>query len=238
MDASRLPRVTQEESEIELAARYAPVILADECEPFTLIAAGYTIFEREGQSPSFPARRVEWGRAGYPATRAIEYALWWDWDIGHLYELEHAWTFIDANGAVVAIEASWHGMYGQAEGAALEEADPAIPGVRTHPVLLAQPGKHAMAPSIEPFMEIRQWAEQEAGADAGKDGVLETGLFRGRLPKTPENDARVTAYLKERAFVPAWKFSKRFPLTREILVPWKALEAWIPARVSWWLTRI
>jgi hypothetical protein len=229
MDASQLPQVTQDKSTLDFAARHAPIILADEREPFTLIAAGYTIFDHEDRSPSFLARRVEWGSAGYPAARAVEYALWWDWDIGHLYELEHAWTFVSADGAVVAVEASWHGMFGQAENAAMEE---------THPVLLAQAGKHAMAASIEPFMEIREWAEQEAGPDAGKGGVLETELFRGRLPKTAENDARVTAYLKQRAFTPAWKFTKRFPVTREMLVPWKALEEWIPARVEWWLERI
>ncbi|HEX7593712.1 MAG TPA: hypothetical protein VF429_06030, partial [Anaerolineae bacterium] len=186
MDPSQLPRVTQDQNTLDFAARYAPIILADEHEPFTLFAAGYTVFDREDESPSFvPRRRVEWGSAGYAAMRAVEYALWWDWDIGHLYELEHAWTFVGARGEVVAVEASWHGMYGQAENVALED---------THPVLLAQPGKHAMAASIEPLTEIREWAEQEAGPDAGKGGVLETELFRGRLPKTPENDARATAY--------------------------------------------
>jgi hypothetical protein len=163
--------------------------------------------------------------------------LWWDWDIGHLYELEHAWTYVGASGAVVAVEASWHGMCGPAEGAVLE-TDLGASSMGTHPVLLAQPGKHAMAASIEPFMEIREWAEQEAGPDAGKDGVLETAVFRGRLPKTPENDARVTTYLKQRAFVPSWKFNKRLPVSREMLIPWKTMDEWIPARVEWWLGQI
>ncbi len=116
--------------------------------------------------------------------------MWWDWDIGHLYELEHVWTFVGASGEVVAVEASWHGMYGQAE----IDGKPVVDG--THPILLAQPGKHAMAVNIEPFNEIREWAEQEAGPEAGKDGVLEKELFRGRMSKTPENDAKVKAYLK------------------------------------------
>lgn len=228
MDASRLPLVTQDENARDLALRYAPIILADEREPFSVVAVGYTIFDREAGSPSFK-RRVEWGRAGYPAIRAVEYALWWDWDIGHLYELEHAWIFIGAKGEVVAVEASWHGMFGPVEGAAFEG---------THPILLAQPGKHAMAASSEPFQEIREWAEQEAGPDAGKDGLLENELFRGKLPKTPENDARVTAYLKRLAFVPSWNFTKRFPVTREMVMPWDTLREWIPARVAWWLKRI
>jgi hypothetical protein len=232
MDGSQLPRVTQDSSALDFAARYAPIILADEREPFTLLMAGYTIFDQEAESPSFvPRRRVEWGSAGYPATRAVEYALWWDWDIGHLYELEHAWTFVGARGEIVAVEASWHGMYGQADAEHDARED-------THPILLAQPGKHAMAASIEPFIEIREWAEQEAGPDAGKGGVLETELFRDRLPKTPENDARATAYLKKLAFTPTWTFTRRMPVTRAMLVPWKMLEEWIPARVGWWLTQI
>jgi hypothetical protein len=233
MDASRLPQVTQDINALGFASRYAPIILADEREPFSIVAAGYTIFDAEADSPSFtPHRRVEWNSVGYRATRAVEYALWWDWDIGHLYELEHAWTFVGADGAVVAVEASWHGMYGQAE----IDGKSVVEG--THPVLLAQPGKHAMAVNIEPFNEIREWAEQEAGPDAGKGGVLETTLFRGRMPKTDENDARVTTYLKRLAFTPSWKFTKRFPITREMLIPWRTLDEWIPARVAWWLRRI
>lgn len=232
MDGSRLPQVTQDENARALAARYAPIILADAREPFTIVAVGYTIFEREDASPSFLKRRVAWTEAGYPATRAIEYALWWDWDIGHLYELEHVWVFLGADGAVVAVEASWHGMCGPAE----INGQPPLEG--THPVLLAQPGKHALAASVEPFNEIREWAEQEAGRDAGKDAILDNGLFRGKFPKTPENDARVTAYLKQRAFTPTWNFTQRIEITRELLVPWRALAEWIPARVGWWIAQI
>lgn len=232
-DASRLPQVAQDINALDIAARYAPIIMADAREPFTLVAAGYHIFDYEDESPSFvPRRRVEWVSVGYPAVQAIEYALWWDWDIGHLYELEHAWTFIGANGEVVAVEASWHGMYGQSE----IDGKPVVES--THPILLAQAGKHAMAVNIDPFDEIREWAEQEAGPDAGKAGVLETELFRGRMPKTPENDARVKAYLKRLAFTPAWQFTKRFDVTREMLVPWRALAEWIPARVEWWVMQL
>lgn len=232
MDASRIPQVTQDENARALAARYAPIILADEREPFAVVAVGYTIFDREDVSLSFPSRRVEWTSAGYPAVRAIEYALWWDWDIEHLYELEHVWAFIGADGAVVAVEASWHGMFGPAE----IDGQPPLEG--THPVLLAQPGKHAMAATLEPFMEIREWAEQATGRDAGKDGVLDNGLFRGRLHKTPENDVKVQAYLKRLAFTPTWQFTRRFAVTREMLIPWHILAEWIPARVAWWLTQI
>lgn len=231
MDASRLPQVTQDETELDFVSRYAPIIMADELEPFTPVAVGYTIFRQPGASPSF-RRQVEWSSTGYPASLAIEYGLWWDIDSGHLYELEHAWTFIDAQGQVVAVEASWHGMFGQIE----LDGKPILEG--THPVLLAQPGKHAMAGTIGPFEEIREWAEREVGPEAGKDGVLETELFRGKMPKTPENDTKATAYLQKLAFTPSWRFNKRFEVTRAMLIPWPAMEAWIPARVEWLLTQI
>ncbi len=231
MDASRLPFVTQDEAELDFVARYAPIILADEREPFTPVAVGYTIFRDPAQSPSF-RRQVEWSSTGYPATAAVEYALWWDLDSGHFYELEHAWAFVGADGQVVAVEASWHGMFGQIE----QDGKPIVEG--THPVLLAQPGKHAMAGSIGPFEEIREWAEREAGPDAGKDGVLEVELFRGKMPKTPENDAKATAYLKKLAFTPSWRFTKRFEVKRAMLIPWQAMQMWIPARVEWLLTQI
>ncbi len=232
MDASQLPQVAQDENARDLAARYAPIIRVDTREPFAPVAVGYTLFDREDASPSFPKRRVEWTSAGYPAMRAIEYAVWWDWDIEHLYELEHVWAFVGADGDVVAVEASWHGMFGPTE----IDGKPPLEG--THPIVLAQPGKHAMAASLEAFMEVRKWAERATGRDAGKDGVLDNGLFRGQLPKTPENDARVTAYLKQFAFTPAWEFTRRFEITREMLVPWDALAKWIPARMEWWLTQI
>jgi hypothetical protein len=234
MDPSKRPQVTQDQEALDLVARHAPIIMADELEPFDIIAVGYTIFESEAQSLSFPKRRVEWRSAGYPAVRAIEYALWWDCDIGHLYELEHAWVFLNEIDHVVGIEASWHGVYGQME----INGHPVLDPSGAHPMLLAQPGKHALAATIEPFMEIRETAEREAGVEAGKDGVLENDLFRGKLRKTPENDLLVRDRLRLLAFKPSWNFSKRLVVTREMLVPWKALEQWIPARVGWCLERM
>jgi hypothetical protein len=218
---------------LDFAVRYAPILLADEREPFQPVVVGYTVFEREGVSPSFlPARNVELTTPGYAAARAIEYAIWWDWDIDHLYELEHVWSFVGSDGAVVAVEASWHGMYGQVD----VDGKPVLEG--THPVLLAQPGKHAMAASAEPFEEVREWGEREAGPEAGKDGLLNHELFGQAFAKTPENDARVVAFLKKRAFTPSWKFSKRFEITREMLVPWSALREWIPQRIAWWIEQL
>jgi hypothetical protein len=83
-----------------LAARYAPILQFDAREPFLPLVVGYTVFRAGAPSPSFP-RTVELTKNGRLDTAlAIEYAIWWDWDIGHLYELEHVWVYLDDNGRV------------------------------------------------------------------------------------------------------------------------------------------
>src|SRR6476659_1354011 len=94
-----------------LAARYAPIILFDLREPFLPLAAGYTLFRADAPSPSFP-REITLGATDHPpAELVIEYAIWWDWDIQHLYELEHAWVYLDAARQVINAEASWPGGF-------------------------------------------------------------------------------------------------------------------------------
>ena len=108
---SQLLNSSQNEDERALAARYAPTLRFDRNEPFFPLAAGYTILRQSGPSPSFrQGHQIDLAPEGQPATRfAIEYAIWWDWDIGHLYELEHVWVYVDERGDVARCEASWHG---------------------------------------------------------------------------------------------------------------------------------
>jgi putative hydrolase of the HAD superfamily len=132
---SELYQSSREPHEHQLAARYAPFIRFDAREPFLPIAAGITVFNSDSTSPSM-RRTIRLAPPGKPAASlAIEYAIWWDWDIHHLYELEHIWVYLDANGKVVRVEGSWHGKFNEL---ALQiEGD--------HPVVLSEPGKHACA---------------------------------------------------------------------------------------------
>lgn len=50
---ARLYRMNQESPELDLVARYSPLIRLDGHEPFLTLAAGYTIFIVDGRSPSF-----------------------------------------------------------------------------------------------------------------------------------------------------------------------------------------
>ncbi len=227
-----LLRTPQDPATRSLAARYAPIILFDRNEPFLPLAVGYTIFRHSAPSPSFPRDvTLQPGEV-----LAIEYAIWWDWDIGHLYELEHVWVFVDAQGRVTRVEASSHGGYHNMvgpEGLRLEGA---------HPVLYSEPGKHAFAP--DPTWYRRDRSPQMVAATtrrfAGVNGMWVTPLFQDVMHhfRTPEANRLVLTYLQRLAFDPAWEFDQRFPITEAMLVPWPALQAWIPHRVAWWLQKL
>jgi glycerophosphoryl diester phosphodiesterase len=218
------------DAEHALAHRYAPRIRFDRYEPFLPLAAGYTVFRHSDASPSFTAGREI---PVSPGGLAIEYAIWWDWDIQHLYELEHVWVFADASGCVERVEASWHGGYHdmQVDGSPRLEGD--------HAVLYSEPGKHAFAPTPAWFRDrwrdMRRLPSREL---AGVDGVLVARYFEGQIAKTPHNDRLVHTYLARHGFEPSWDFDRAFAFSLDALVPWPTLKAWIPARVNRWLDRL
>ena len=53
-----------------LAARYAPIILFDQREPFLPLAAGYTLFRADAPSPSFP-REISLGATDRPPAQLV-----------------------------------------------------------------------------------------------------------------------------------------------------------------------
>jgi len=235
-DLAALLHAAQGTADCDLAARYAPVILFDSREPFLPLVAGFTIFRSDADSPSF-RRRIALAPAGKPAAAlAIEYAIWWDWDIGHLYELEHVWVYVDGAGQVVRVEASWHGeLHDMADDAAL-----ALAG--DHPTLFSEPGKHAFAPDPAWFCRRRSPSEAlfQTTRWAGAGGVLVTSLFERELrpARTPFANTLVRSYLSQRAFEPAREFTQRVALTAEMLAPWPAVRGWIPERVTWWIEKL
>jgi len=232
---SGLLAAPQDPSERELAARYVPLIRFDAHEPFLPLAVGYTIFRCSGPSPSFrDGYEIDLTPEGWlPASLAIEYAIWWDWDIGHLYELEHVWVYIDEEGTVVRGEASWHGDYKDMR----HEGQLALDG--DHLIVYSEPGKHAFAPTPTWFKERRKrFKRSETSALAGISGVLVTPYLQGQVRPTPLDHLLVRSYLSRRAFEPSWNFNKTFQFMPNMLVPWPALQGWMPIRVNDWLQRL
>jgi hypothetical protein len=240
LNGQRIPRPRQNRKERELAARYAPLIRFDRKEPFFPLAVGYTIFTQDNESPSFPRRIELCGERHAPAALAIEYAIWWDWDIQHLYEMEHAWTYIGADGRVVFAEASWHGSYN----AMVQENGKVHVLAKDggyHPVIYSEPGKHAFAPTPEILLAERHAKTLLAcGEHAGSAGLLVTRLFQRTLArrKNPAVDALVTAHLATCAFKPAFVWSNKFLVTKNLLIPWQTLYKWVPARIDWLIARL
>lgn len=214
-----------------LAAHYAPILQLDSREPFRPSLVGYTVFRADAESPSFP-RRIRLQRADRAAV-VIEYALWWDWDIQHLYELEHLWVYLDAAGRVIFAEGSWHGGY---QDMLVDDAPP-LEGNRL--LACAEPGKHAMLPMPGMIALYAPLIAQACSADAGGMGLHVTPLFEGRIRgKCAGVDALVTDHLKRLAFEPRFDFARRCAITPEMLIPWPALQAWIPRRVHWWIGQL
>lgn len=221
-----LDRTIPSQADYELALRHAPLIRFDIREPFLPLVVGYTVFREPAASPSFP-REIALPEG---ATCAIEYAVWWDWEIQHLYELEHIWVYVDADEHVVAADASWHAGYH----AMVDDTNcPPLQDGRV--ILYSESGKHAFAPVKDWLLERAPKTNDSCGRNAGKMGVLVTKLFEGIIgDRTPLNNNVTHAYMERLAFEPSYDFSNIFDLRNAAFVPWPTLFAWIPTRVKWW----
>ena len=216
----------------ELALRYAPIIHFDEKETIPLRAIGYTVFRETKKSASFPKRAVE-----VPANAqcVIEYAYYYDYDIGHMYDLEHIWVTVGKDGHLSASEASFHGKY-------LVLLVPGLQGAleptdeRVH--AFCQPGKHAFLPVGDLFRLVPQWDEC---CDAGAGGpVLVGGPFgAGQSPAgkplyapTDLDNRHSVRYLKENlAFRPSLRFVETDP-DAELYMPWEELFSLSQSKIS------
>jgi glycerophosphoryl diester phosphodiesterase len=211
-------------ADYELALRHAPHIRFDQLEPFFPSVVGYTVFHIDAPSPSFP-REV---RLPQGAACAVEYAVWWDWEIQHLYELEHIWLYLDAAENVIHAEASWHGGYG------VMNDGSGLPLEQGRLVLCSEPGKHAFAPSPQWLLERAELTRRSCGVEAGRAGLIVPPLFADIITtRSPVANRVVLSYLECLAFEPSFDFSIRFLLETATFVPWNALFAYIPRRVSW-----
>lgn len=211
-------------ADIELARRLAPVIRFGDNEPFLPSRVGISVLTAPGRSPSATLDiTFEPGVA-----KVIEYAIWWDWDIQHLYELEHIWLKLDANDQVVGVEASAHGGIFP-----MTISDGDLPLEDGRVTLVSAPGKHAFSATPDgqlPAAEITSVSCQEL---AGRGAILVNDMFRDALAGLTAEDHRVVKrYLQARAFLPSFQFNQRFDLSTVEFSSWADLAAWIPGRVK------
>lgn len=206
----------------ELAANHVPILKFDLLEPFLPLAAGYSVMRRRMPSRSFP-RTVDVESDEV----AVEYAIWWDWDIGHLYELEHIWLYLDPQEELTRAEASWHGVFHSMS------IDTSMPISNKRLVVYSEPGKHAFAPAPAWFRVREAKTRWDCCQGSGSGGVHMADLFKGVIrSQPPAVHSLVRAYLRQHAFVPTYQFDRTFEISPEMLVPWPKLRAWIPDRLA------
>ncbi len=211
-------------NDLQLAARYAPLIHYDVNETIPLCRVGVSVIREEMRSDSFPKRVVKPDFCGL----VIEYALFWDYDIQHMYDLEHLWVYVAADGSVTKAEGSFHGKYLTLWTADMPFAKPPE-GSRVH--AFCQPGKHAFLPDGELFRLIPGWREC-CTSDAG-GGILVGGPFGGAYEPSAEDHARCKAHIRATyAFEPTLIFGEGQAIPEDMLCTWEELKTWIPARMA------
>lgn len=208
----------------QLAVRYLPVIMKDIREPFPIRCIGVTLFDGPADSMTFPGFHADPEANGWK--KMIEYAIYMDYDIQHLYELEHIWVAVGEDGKVKDCLCSYHGMLIHATG---------IPDMyRTEngkPVLYMQPGKHALMPDPRLF-GLHVLRDTCCNRHAG-GGLLIPPMLRGRLTTTPEQDERIRAYIRRHfSFEPAWEFEPLEPPKEEQYVTAEELLERIPLMIE------
>lgn len=209
--------------EKELALKYSPLLFLDDREPFLPYKVGYTVFGKDARSYSFK-RMISLGKDEI----CIEYAIFWDFDIEHMYDLEHLWVYVKDN-KVIKFEGSWHGRYLVFKEFQL---------IDSHPVAYAQPGKHAFSSVKDCFnsnLVTYLMTIIPCRFLAGRGGVLRKE-FEKSLKE--EDKILVKNYLKKFSFWPSFSFNKRFEINESNLIPWKELNIEISKRIEYLLLKI
>ena len=205
-----------------LALAHLPVLMADEREPFEVGAIGWSVYRTHSPSPSSKFELDPQGGT------LIEYAIWYDWDIQHLYDLEHVWVRLNAAGDVTGVEASRHGerrdMLAGGQPCRIENG---------RPVLYLEPGKHAHWTSPEEMQSRRQKILAACSSLAGEHGVHLGNPFAraGAFSATPLDHRLARLKLRGDAFTPSFSF-KSVELDPAKLKPWTQLATDIPQRVE------
>lgn len=208
-----------------LAFKHRPLFLLDNAEPFLPLAAGFTVYRGETQSVSSRFQICPVGEC------VIEYAIWYDWDIQHLYDLEHVWVHLDEAGSVLQVEASRHGSR-----LVMQRPDGSLPVEQGRPVLYLEPGKHAhWADGEDMRANSGEVLSRMCGPLAGEQGVHLSNRFSdaGLITASAHEVQLARLQLQQWQFQPSWKFDRTSDDAGSCsLTLWSLLEVWIPTRVA------
>ncbi|MCY1666679.1 HAD family hydrolase [Rhizobium sp. SL86] len=199
-----------------LARQHAPILLCDAREPFRPQTIGITRLTAGEQSPS--CRHTPPAPEG--TVHVLEYAIWWDGDIQHLYELEHVWVALNADGVALGVCASAHGGLFDMSQAAREDG---------RVVLYCEPGKHAHSADAAAILARRQALDHACQSGEDLRGIMINDMFCDALAfLSPYDQFLGRAYLKSLCFAPTYDFSLRFDLAQMRFASWSELANHVP----------
>lgn len=206
----------------EWILKYQPHIYMDKKEPFPIRYIGGTVFTEPSGSATWRGLKID--PLEENAAVIIEYAIYFDYDIQHLYDLEHIWVSIGTDGTVQDCWCSFHGMRLRASGLSSFQLD------GTHPMMYAQPGKHAMLPDPELFTLHPQF-HTACNKDAG-GGLLVPPMLTEKMVTDEIRDAKVKEYICSHfVFEPSLVF-ERHVLDDSQFISWPELLDKIPELVN------
>ncbi|WP_319568027.1 HAD family hydrolase [Cohaesibacter marisflavi] len=202
-----------------LARQLAPILLCDKLEPFEPAVVGISHLKRGETSPSFKHMNP-FTRAPNRTFSILEYAIWWNGDIQHLYELDHVWIYLNENNTPIHITASAHG-----EMIDISQSNWQDRQIR----LFCEPGKHALAPTSAEIIAKQDWLNDVCTNPDKIIGFEIPAEFTDHMSfLSPYDDFLAHDFLRKKCFTPSYSFEKSFDLSKVPFVSWGELEILIP----------
>jgi hypothetical protein len=165
---------------------------------------------------------VRYGSKITRAARVLEYAVYYDSDIQHIYDLEHIWVYLNPINQPIAVKATRHGMF------VTQYATPEkIAFKGSHPIVYADPGKHAL--HTKPKTMRKNILKAVNTRMAGTQGVYPIHFFTNEQwqriqPHYPGRKKCFIYFQEVVAHEPKFKFSKFRIFQRPDLMAWDDLK--------------
>lgn len=210
--------------EMELAKKYMPAIWQDKNETIPIRYVGITVFDHRECSKTFGKRILD--PAEWNVQYIIEYAFYWDYDIQHMYDLEHILVGVRDDGSIGTCCTSFHGLIvhsSSMKGMYREEDG--------HPVLYMQPGKHAFM--ADPFLFNLHVQKDVCCNSLAGGGLLIPQMLADSMDTDSERDEGIRSWIRSHySFKPSWKFVAIPEFSNEQLVSSDELLNMIPGLVA------
>jgi hypothetical protein len=168
------------------------------------------------------------------AAKILEYAVLYDADIQHIYDLEHVWVYLDQKNEPISIKATRHGTI-----VTQYETPDKIRYQKGHPVLFASPGKHAYYTSPNQLSRNILSNVNQSGADRVYPiQWFDEEMWRKILPYYPGNVQIKLYFLENLTYKPSFRYRKYMIPNRKLMTSWDNLKAEVPVFLIKFLKKI